>query len=123
MKNANVLPILGIVVSSFGGRRESQEEGYLVSSFSLDRVVKLYILSGTGFKACYNIQFFGNRVQIWGFPGGAMVKNPPANTGDTRDMHLIPGSGRSPRGRKWQSTPVFLPGKSHGQWSLAGYSP
>ena len=25
-----------------------------------------------------------------------VVKNPPANTGDTRDMGLIPGSGRSP---------------------------
>ena len=25
--------------------------------------------------------------------------------------------------RKWQSTPVFLPGKSHGQRILAGYSP
>ena len=25
--------------------------------------------------------------------------------------------------RKWQSTPVFLPGKSHGQRSLVGYSP
>ena len=25
--------------------------------------------------------------------------------------------------RKWQCTPVFLPGKSHGQRSLAGYSP
>ena len=25
--------------------------------------------------------------------------------------------------RKWQSTPVFLPGKSHGQKSLVGYSP
>ena len=25
--------------------------------------------------------------------------------------------------RKWQPTPAFLPGKSHGQWSLAGYSP
>ena len=24
---------------------------------------------------------------------------------------------------KWQPTPVFLPGKSHGQTSLAGYSP
>ena len=27
------------------------------------------------------------------------------------------------RRRKWQPTPVFLPGKSHGQRSLAGYSP
>ena len=25
--------------------------------------------------------------------------------------------------RKWQSTPVFLPGKSHGQRSLVGFSP
>ena len=25
--------------------------------------------------------------------------------------------------RKWQSTPVFLPGKSHGQRKLVGYSP
>ena len=25
-----------------------------------------------------------------------MVKNPPASAGDTRDMSLIPGSGRSP---------------------------
>ena len=31
-----------------------------------------------------------------GFPGGAMVKNPPANVGDARDMASIPGLGRSP---------------------------
>ena len=30
------------------------------------------------------------------FPGGALVKNPSANTGDARDMGLIPRSGRSP---------------------------
>ena len=53
------------------------------------------------------------------FPGGPVVKNPPANAGD---VGLIPGSGRSPE-RKWQPTPVCLPGKFHGQRSLAGYSP
>ena len=31
--------------------------------------------------------------------------------------------GKIPWRRKWQSTPVFFPGKSHGQRSLAGYSP
>ena len=31
-----------------------------------------------------------------GFPGVAVVKNPPANAGDTRDAGSIPGSGRSP---------------------------
>ena len=31
--------------------------------------------------------------------------------------------GRIPWRRKWQPTPVFLPGKSHRERSLAGYSP
>ena len=30
--------------------------------------------------------------------------------------------GKIPRRRKWQPTPVFLPGESHGQGSLVGYS-
>ena len=37
-------------------------------------------------------------VQFWGFPGGTVVKNPPANSGDIRDKGSISGSGRSPRG-------------------------
>ena len=35
---------------------------------------------------------------LWGFPGGSVVKNPPANAGDIRDAGLIPGLGRSPGG-------------------------
>ena len=34
-----------------------------------------------------------------------------------------PWGRRIPWRKKWQPTPVFLPGKSHGQRSLAGYSP
>ena len=49
-----------------------------------------------------------------------MVKNPPANAGD---MGSVPGLGKIPWKRKWQPTPVFLPGKSHGQWRLAACSP
>ena len=53
-----------------------------------------------------------------------MVKNPHANAGGIRDAGSIPGSGRSPEGgRARQPTPVFLPGESHGQRSLVGYSP
>ena len=47
-----------------------------------------------------------------------MVKNPPANAGEARS---IPGSGRSPG--EGDGNPVFLPGKFHGQRSLAGCSP
>ena len=51
-----------------------------------------------------------------------VVKNLPINAGDTRDAGSIPGPGRS-SGEGMATTPVFLPGKSHGQRSLAGYSP
>ena len=47
-----------------------------------------------------------------------MVKNLPVNTGDPRDAGLIPGSRKTPWRRKWQPL-----AKSHGQRSLAGYSP
>ena len=51
-----------------------------------------------------------------------MVKKLPANAEDIRDVDSIPGSGRSPEGGR-QPTPVFLPGESHRQRSLAGCSP
>ena len=38
----------------------------------------------------------------------AMVKNLPANGGDAREVGEIPGLGRSPWARKWQTAPVFL---------------
>ena len=34
---------------------------------------------------------------MWCSPGGSLVKNPPANAGDTGGAGLIPGSVRSPR--------------------------
>ena len=58
---------------------------------------------------------------ILGFPGGSMIKNSPANAGDKKHR-LDPWVGNIPWRRKWQPTPVFLPGKSHGQRSLVGYS-
>ena len=52
-----------------------------------------------------------------------MAKNLPANAGDAKDVCSIPGSGRSSGVGNGNLTPVFLPGESHGQRSLAGYSP
>ena len=51
-----------------------------------------------------------------------VVKNLLGSAGDARDVGLIPGLGRF-WNRKWQPTPVFLPGKYYGQRSLMGYSP
>ena len=52
--------------------------------------------------------------------GGSEVKASACNVGN---LGSIPGLGRFPWRRKWQPTPVFLPGESHGQKSLVGYSP
>ena len=48
-----------------------------------------------------------------------MVKNQPAMQ-ETQVQSL---NQEDPLKKEWQPTPVFLPGKSHGQRSLEGYSP
>jgi len=55
-----------------------------------------------------------------GFPCGSDDKESTCNVGD---LGSIPGLGRFPWRRAWQLTPVFLLRESHGQRSLAGYSP
>ena len=54
-----------------------------------------------------------------GFPGGKMVKSLPSLWG----TWVQSWAGKVSWRRKWQPTSVFLPGKSHGQRSLSGYSP
>ena len=58
-----------------------------------------------------------------GFPGGTVVKNPPANAGDTRRCGSNPWIGKIPWRRTWQPIPVFLLGKSHEWRSLGGLQP
>ena len=48
-----------------------------------------------------------------------VVKNPSANERCWFNSWV----GKIPWRRPWQPTPVFLPGESHGQRSLVGYSP
>ena len=55
-----------------------------------------------------------------GFPGGSDGKVSVYNAGD---LGLIPGLGRSPGEGNGKPTLVLLPGRSHGQRSLVGYSP
>ena len=57
-----------------------------------------------------------------GFPGGASGKEPPANATDIKRCGFDPWIRKVPWRRKWQPTPVFLPGKSHGQRILVSYS-
>ena len=58
-----------------------------------------------------------------GFPGGASGKKPICQGRRPKIRGFNPWVGKIPWRRKWQPTPVFLPGESHGQRSLAGYAP
>ena len=58
-----------------------------------------------------------------GVPGGLVVKNPPAIAGKCKKCGFDPRVGKILWKRKRQPTPVFLPEKSYGWRSLAGYSP
>ena len=59
---------------------------------------------------------------LWGFPGGASGKESACQCMRHRRRGFCPWIGKMPWDRKWEPTPVFLLGKSHGQRSLAGYS-
>ena len=59
---------------------------------------------------------------LQGIPGGATGKEPTCQCRRQR-RRFDPWVGKIPWKRAWQPTPVFLPGESHGQRSLAGYSP
>ena len=81
-----------------------------------------------GFVAClvhfYQLCPTAPHPQV-GFPGGAVVENPPTNDQCRRckGLRFDPWVGKIAWRRKRQSTPVFLPGEFHGQRRLACYSP
>ena len=57
------------------------------------------------------------------FPGGTSGKESTRYCKRHRGRRFDPWVKTIPWKRKWQPAPVFLPGESHGQRSLAGYSP
>ena len=59
---------------------------------------------------------------VRGFPGGTSGKEPTCQCRRPKRCGFSPWVRNSLWRRAWQSTPVFLPGESHRQRSLAGYS-
>ena len=101
--------------------------GFLIGSIE-ENVRIMVILSSPGPALCPSI---GEKVQplgfvniashwVLGFPGGSVVKNPPAK----QQTWVNPQVGKVPWRRKWQRTPVFLPGRvpwtdePGGLWSM-----
>ena len=56
-------------------------------------------------------------------PSNSAGKEPACQCRRCKRRRFDPWVGTLPWRRKWQPTPVFLPGKFHGQRNLAGYSP
>ena len=61
----------------------------------------------------------GSRLPQW----LSWLKNLPASTGHAGNEGSIPCVWKIPWRREWLTSPLFLPGESHGQRSLVGYSP
>ena len=58
-----------------------------------------------------------------GFPRGSADKEPACQCRRHKRLRFNPWVRKTPWRRKWQPTPVFLPGEFHGQRSLVDYSP
>ena len=67
--------------------------------------------------------YFIINIVTGGFPGGASGKEPACQYRRHRRLRFDLWIGKIPWRTAWQLTPVFLPGESRGQKSLADYSP
>ena len=61
--------------------------------------------------------------RVWGLPRWHSGKESACQCRRCKRHARDPWVGKIPWRRKWQTTPVLLPGESHGQRSLTGYSP
>jgi len=68
------------------------------------------------------VGIWGKLQGITGFPGGASGKEPACQYRKPRRLGFNAWVGKIAWRRAWQHTQVFLPGESHEQKSLAGYS-
>ena len=79
----------------------------------------IFLFGILSFKPAFSLSSF-----TFDFPGGSDSKASVYNVGDPSSIpEFAPWVGKIPWRRKWQPTPVFLPGESHGRRSLVGYSP
>jgi len=65
----------------------------------------------------YSFLWMSN-IPLWGLPRWLSSKESACQCRRHRRYGFNPYVGKIPWRRKWQPTPLFLPGKSHGQWSL-----
>ena len=93
---------------------------FLYSIYSLE--IRIDIIHCWGTSSCSLLLYlFTSLIIVWGASGSSDGKEPACM--QCRRVGLNLWIGNIPWRREWQLTAVFLPGESHGQTSLAGYSP
>ena len=90
--------------------QEKKEKFISRFSFSLKHYLATFLVSSLLLLVC-------------GLPGGANGKESSCQCRRLRRHKFNPWVGKICWRKKWQPTAAFLPGKSHGQRSLTGYSP
>ena len=78
----------------------------------------MFIWNITNIQYCVRFRWY-----LHSFPGGTCVKEPVCKCRRQKRRGFDPWVEKNPWRRKWQPSLVFLPGESHGQRSLAYYSP
>ena len=85
--------------------------------------VDLSVSASSWLLASLQPRDLGPSVYILGLSGGPSSKELTCQNRRLRRPGFHPWFGKIPWRREWQLTPVFLPGESHEQRSLMGYSP
>ena len=112
----------------------SRAHSRYVHLMGVDKYIMTYIHHSHHYNIVQNIfialqfsmlcLFIFTNALIWGFLGGTSGKESVCQCKRHEGCHgFNPWVGKIPWSNKWQPTPIFLPGKSYGQRSLAGYSP
>ena len=113
------LPHPGIDTGSPALQAESLQSDLLRNRFTEESsrnrfIERQYLLT----ENVYGFPYLQSHSQV-----ALVVKNPPASAGRHKRRGFNPWVGKIPWRRAQQPTPVLLPGESHGQRSLMGYSP
>ena len=104
-----------LVPENFTLPRESR----FLQSMVSDPRIEFLDHGGVG-RSIHNSLFICGLNYILGCPWWLSGKEPTCQCRKSRFDSWV---GKIPWRGKWQPTPVFLPGESHGQRSLVGYSP
>ena len=81
------------------------------------------VCEGSNFSMPFTMHFGVSFLNIAILPRRLSGKEPVCQCRRCKRCRFNPWVGKIPWSRKWQPTPVFLPGRFHGQRSLVGYSP